>query len=156
MEKLDQIVKDFNCTKYNKGMGKTRKVSRMTREETKTNIIAIEKHYRSEGSNRSLESYVGRKNKEILTKADLQNNVTTSSITIKERRTVPKDRPCILLNWSYKVGKARPHKGVKASANSDVMYFFTSAQDGDPSQDDVRLCLNDDLKKAQDHSQRQA
>ncbi|GJS91290.1 hypothetical protein Tco_0773926 [Tanacetum coccineum] len=44
-----------------------------------------------------------------------------------------------------------PHKGVKASANSDVMYFFTSAQDGDPSQDDVRLCLGDDLKKAQDH-----
>ncbi|GJW60374.1 hypothetical protein Tco_0109709 [Tanacetum coccineum] len=41
---------------------------------------------------------------------------------------------------------------VKASANSDVMYFFTSAQDGDPSQDDVRLCLGDDLKKAQDHS----
>ncbi|GJU81020.1 hypothetical protein Tco_1283385 [Tanacetum coccineum] len=52
--------------------------------------------------------------------------------------------------------KPRPHKGVKASANSDVMYFFTSAQDGDPSQDDVRLCLGDDLKKAQDHSQRQA
>ncbi|GJS80049.1 hypothetical protein Tco_0729930 [Tanacetum coccineum] len=45
----------------------------------------------------------------------------------------------------------RPHKGVKASANSDIMYFFTSAQDGDPLQDDVRLCLGDDLKKAQDH-----
>ncbi|GJT57204.1 hypothetical protein Tco_0992258 [Tanacetum coccineum] len=42
--------------------------------------------------------------------------------------------------------------GVKASANSDVMYFFTSAQDGDPLQDDVRLCLGDDLKKAQDHT----
>ncbi|GJZ49214.1 hypothetical protein Tco_0603404 [Tanacetum coccineum] len=51
--------------------------------------------------------------------------------------------------------RVRPHKGVKASANSDVMYFFTSAQDGDPLQDDVRLCLGDDLKKAQDHSQRQ-
>ncbi|GJY00956.1 hypothetical protein Tco_0359108 [Tanacetum coccineum] len=49
----------------------------------------------------------------------------------------------------------RPHKGVKASANSDVMYFFTSAQDGNPVQDDVRLCLSDDLKKAQDHSQGQ-
>ncbi|GJW31859.1 hypothetical protein Tco_0051891 [Tanacetum coccineum] len=41
-------------------------------------------------------------------------------------------------------------------ASSDVMYSFTSAQDGDPLQDDVRLCLGDDLKKAQDHSQRQA
>ncbi|GJW30417.1 hypothetical protein Tco_0047292 [Tanacetum coccineum] len=53
-------------------------------------------------------------------------------------------------------GYSQPHKGVKASANSDVMYSFTSAQDGDPLQDDVRLCLGDDLKKAQDHSQRQA
>ncbi|GKC38482.1 hypothetical protein Tco_1050866, partial [Tanacetum coccineum] len=53
-------------------------------------------------------------------------------------------------------GDTQPHKGVKASANSDVLYFFTSAQDDNPSQDDVRLCLGDDLKKAQDHSQRQA
>ncbi|GJS32141.1 hypothetical protein Tco_0530523 [Tanacetum coccineum] len=53
-------------------------------------------------------------------------------------------------------GNSQPHKGVKASTNSDVMYSFTSAQDGDPLQDDVRLCLGDDLKKAQDHSQRQA
>ncbi|GJW34979.1 hypothetical protein Tco_0057899 [Tanacetum coccineum] len=30
------------------------------------------------------------------------------------------------------------------------------AQDGNPLQDDVRLCLGDDLKKAQDHCQRQA
>ncbi|GJS48377.1 hypothetical protein Tco_0598498 [Tanacetum coccineum] len=35
------------------------------------------------------------------------------------------------------------------------MIFFTSAQDGDPLQDDVRLCLGDDLKKAQDHYLRQ-
>ncbi|GJS84693.1 hypothetical protein Tco_0751234 [Tanacetum coccineum] len=49
----------------------------------------------------------------------------------------------------------RSYKGVKASANSDIVYFFTSAQDGDPLQDDVRLCLADDLKKAQDHNQRQ-
>ncbi|GJT24563.1 hypothetical protein Tco_0894500 [Tanacetum coccineum] len=53
-------------------------------------------------------------------------------------------------------GYSQPHKGVKASANSDVMYSFTSAQDGNPLQDDVRLCLGDDLKKAQDHCQRQA
>ncbi|GJS35912.1 hypothetical protein Tco_0534294 [Tanacetum coccineum] len=30
-----------------------------------------------------------------------------------------------------------------------------NAQDGNPVQDDVRLCLSDDLKKAQDHSQGQ-
>ncbi|GJU35685.1 hypothetical protein Tco_1184039 [Tanacetum coccineum] len=51
--------------------------------------------------------------------------------------------------------KSRQSPSVKASANSDVMYFFTSAQDGNPIQDDVRLCLSDDLKKAQDHSQGQ-
>ncbi|GKB44862.1 hypothetical protein Tco_0889804 [Tanacetum coccineum] len=50
----------------------------------------------------------------------------------------------------------RPLKVSKASANSDVMYSFTSAQDGDPLQNDVRLFLGDDLKKAQDHSQRQS
>ncbi|GKA00060.1 hypothetical protein Tco_0672610 [Tanacetum coccineum] len=49
-------------------------------------------------------------------------------------------------------GNSQPHKGVKASANSDVMYLFTSAQDGDPLQDDVRVYLGDDLKKAQDHT----
>ncbi|GJS65701.1 hypothetical protein Tco_0680265 [Tanacetum coccineum] len=42
----------------------------------------------------------------------------------------------------------RPHKGVKASANSDIVYFFTSAQDSDTLQDDVRLCLGNDIKKA--------
>ncbi|GJV33820.1 putative ribonuclease H-like domain-containing protein [Tanacetum coccineum] len=61
-----------------------------------------------------------------------------------------------LHNWyqsheALDLGSTRPHKGVKASANSDIMYFFTSAQDGDSLQDDVRLCLSDDLKKAQDH-----
>ncbi|GJR68183.1 reverse transcriptase domain-containing protein, partial [Tanacetum coccineum] len=33
-------------------------------------------------------------------------------------------------------GNSQPHKGVKASANSDVKYSFTSAQDGEPLQDD--------------------
>ncbi|GJY00738.1 integrase, catalytic region, zinc finger, CCHC-type containing protein [Tanacetum coccineum] len=65
------------------------------------------------------------------------------------------ERPRVYSHLSPK-DKERPHKGVKASANSDVMYSFTSAQDGNPLQDDVRLCLGDDLKKAQDHSQRQA
>ncbi|GKF67210.1 hypothetical protein Tco_0196889, partial [Tanacetum coccineum] len=43
----------------------------------------------------------------------------------------------------------RSHKGVKASANSDIVYFFTSAQD------DERSDLADDLMKAQFHNQRQ-
>ncbi|GJV90472.1 hypothetical protein Tco_1538285 [Tanacetum coccineum] len=51
-------------------------------------------------------------------------------------------------------GKSQFLRCVKASANSDVKYSFTSAQDGELLQDDVRLCLGNDLKKAQDHSQR--
>ncbi|GKF31292.1 hypothetical protein Tco_0101090 [Tanacetum coccineum] len=57
---------------------------------------------------------------------------------------------------NIKQALGRPHKGVKASANFDIMYSFTSAQDGNPLQDDGRLCLGDDLKKAQDYCQRQA
>ncbi|GJZ01364.1 hypothetical protein Tco_0519325 [Tanacetum coccineum] len=44
---------------------------------------------------------------------------------------------------------------VKASANSDIVYFFTSAQDGNTLQDDERLDLADDLMKAQVYNQRQ-
>ncbi|GKF73644.1 hypothetical protein Tco_0219976, partial [Tanacetum coccineum] len=36
---------------------------------------------------------------------------------------------------------------VKASANSDITFFFTSAQDGNKLLDDERLSLADDLKK---------
>ncbi|GKG02571.1 hypothetical protein Tco_0310207, partial [Tanacetum coccineum] len=42
----------------------------------------------------------------------------------------------------------RSHKGVKASANSDIIFFLTSAQDGNRLLDDERLSLADDLKKA--------
>ncbi|GKB03446.1 retrovirus-related pol polyprotein from transposon TNT 1-94 [Tanacetum coccineum] len=47
----------------------------------------------------------------------------------------------------------RSHKGVKASANSDIVFFFTSAQDGNKLLDDERLSLADDLKKAHDQNQ---
>ncbi|GKC71762.1 hypothetical protein Tco_1117645 [Tanacetum coccineum] len=53
------------------------------------------------------------------------------------------------LLWCYE----RPHKGVKASANSDIIFFFTSAQDGNRFLYDERLSLADDLKKAHDHNQ---
>ncbi|GJR44645.1 hypothetical protein Tco_1312748 [Tanacetum coccineum] len=46
----------------------------------------------------------------------------------------------------------RSHKGVKASANSDIIFFFTSAQDGNKLLDDERLSLADDLKKAHDQN----
>ncbi|GKE35443.1 hypothetical protein Tco_1454765 [Tanacetum coccineum] len=50
-------------------------------------------------------------------------------------------------------GDTQSHKGVKASANSDIIFFFTSAQDGNKLLDDERLSLADDLKKAHDQNQ---
>ncbi|GJT67156.1 hypothetical protein Tco_1018636 [Tanacetum coccineum] len=46
-----------------------------------------------------------------------------------------------------------PSSSVKASANSDIIFFFTSAQDGNKLLDDERLSLADDLKKAHDQNQ---
>ncbi|GJX13301.1 hypothetical protein Tco_0205059 [Tanacetum coccineum] len=45
------------------------------------------------------------------------------------------------------------YEGVKASANSVIIFFFTSAQDGNKLLDDERLSLADDLKKAHDQNQ---
>ncbi|GJV56821.1 retrovirus-related pol polyprotein from transposon TNT 1-94 [Tanacetum coccineum] len=45
-----------------------------------------------------------------------------------------------------------PNSSVKASANSDIIFFFTSAQDGNKLLDDERLSLADDLKKAHDQN----
>ncbi|GJV93027.1 hypothetical protein Tco_1540840 [Tanacetum coccineum] len=44
----------------------------------------------------------------------------------------------------------RSHKGVKASANSDIIFFFTSAQDGNKLLDDERLSLADDRSLQKD------
>ncbi|GJZ95767.1 retrovirus-related pol polyprotein from transposon TNT 1-94 [Tanacetum coccineum] len=48
----------------------------------------------------------------------------------------------------------RPHKGVKASANSDIVYFFTSAQDGDPLQDDETDIQEKDEKSSKNGQNR--
>ncbi|GJU21928.1 hypothetical protein Tco_1155270 [Tanacetum coccineum] len=130
MEKLDHMVKDFHLFEYNKGMG--------------LGMVAVSSSLRLLEPKRTIESRAKR-----------------SSINLV--RTQHPSETMVVYNEDGNPARAnikqalgRPHKGVKASANSDVMYFFTSAQDSDPSQDDVRLCLGDDLKKAQDHSQRQA
>ncbi|GJQ95689.1 apoptosis inhibitor 5-like protein API5 isoform X1 [Tanacetum coccineum] len=148
----------------------TRKWSEDDKRRSKDFITAIEKRLQIRRIYRSLESFVGGRIRDIdyrlinrttrtVQKADhafylLDYKVGKvryySPRSSHNRRDLPKDNPLV------SVEVHRPHKGVKAFANSDVMYFFTSAQDGDPSQDDVRLRLDDDLKKAQDHNQRQA
>ncbi|GJT73594.1 retrovirus-related pol polyprotein from transposon TNT 1-94 [Tanacetum coccineum] len=135
MEKLDHMVKDFHLYEYNKGM-ETRKWSEDDKRRSKDFITAIEKRIRQR-IYRSLESFVGGRIRDI-------------DYRLINRTTVSK-------RWRWRwIFPVPEMSSVKASANSDIMYSFTSAQDGNPLQDDVRLCLGDDLKKAQDHCQRQA
>ncbi|GJX96490.1 hypothetical protein Tco_0352288, partial [Tanacetum coccineum] len=172
MEKLDHMVKDFHLFEYNKGM-ETRKWSEDDKRRSKDFITAIEKRLQIRRIFQRLErfdtypillSFTHCGNKSILrvlriilvilpehpseTKVFHNEDGNPARANIKQALGYLKD--------GDGDGNSQPHKGVKASANSDVMYSFTSAQDGDPLQDDVRLCLGDDLKKAQDHSQRQA
>ncbi|GKB98671.1 retrovirus-related pol polyprotein from transposon TNT 1-94 [Tanacetum coccineum] len=206
-EKLDFMVKDFKLFKFNKGM-ENRKWSKDDKRRSEDFIEVIEKRLKIRRIFRSLESFIGGRLRDI--------DYRLISRTL--RRTVPKDRPCILLNWSYKVGKdtypillSFTHCGNKSilrvlriilvilpehpsetmvfhnedgnparanikqalgylkdgdgDGNSQLLRFQMNnrmlrhnlhfSQDGDQLQDDVRLCLGDDLKKAQDHNQRQ-
>ncbi|GJS17686.1 hypothetical protein Tco_0412158 [Tanacetum coccineum] len=151
--------KDFNLFGYNYGAhGDLEMVKRMTREDSKELLTAIEKKTSdSEGSIEDtypiLLSFTHCGNKSILRVLRiilviLPEHPSETMVVHNEDGNPARA--------NIKQALDRPYKGVKASANSDVMYLFTSAQDCDPSQDDVRLCLGDDLKKAQDHNQRQA
>ncbi|GJY87081.1 hypothetical protein Tco_0501709 [Tanacetum coccineum] len=138
----------------------------MTREEAKTSSLRSRKDYRSGGSFEDtypiILSFTHCGNKSILRVLRIILVILPehpSETIVFHNEDGNPARANIKQALGYRKdgdGDGKPHKGVKASANSDVMYFFTSAQDGDPSQDDVRLYLDDDLKKAQDHSQRQA
>ncbi|GJZ13683.1 hypothetical protein Tco_0548913 [Tanacetum coccineum] len=124
------MVKDFLLLVYNKGM--ELEGSEDDKRRSKDFITAIEKRLQIRRIYRSLESFVGGRIRDIDYKADKLITTDDSVVTIK------------------KMEMEMEIPSVKASANSDVMYFFTSAQDGNPLQDDVILCLGDDLKKAQD------
>ncbi|GJS62237.1 hypothetical protein Tco_0657021 [Tanacetum coccineum] len=130
-EKRDFMVKDFKLFKFNKGM-ENRKWTEDDKRRSEDFIEMIER-------NLEQEIFESRKLHPSETKVFHNEDGNPARANIKQAL------------GSYE----RSHKGVKASANSDIVYFFTSAQDGDPLQDDVRLCLADDLKKAQDHNQRQ-
>ncbi|GJY72132.1 hypothetical protein Tco_0475835 [Tanacetum coccineum] len=153
VQSLDQMVKDFHLFEYNKGM-ETRKWSEDDKRRSKDFITAIEKRLQIR---RILTKVILRVLRIIL--VILPEHPSETIVFHNEDGNPARANIKQALGYLKDGdgdGNSQPHKGVKASANSDVMYSFTSAQDGDPLQDDVRLCLGDDLKKAQDHSQRQA
>ncbi|GJW85172.1 hypothetical protein Tco_0158317 [Tanacetum coccineum] len=73
----------------------------------------------------------------------------TQFSTFKFNNRMLQTRPTLV----NEVNRKRSHKGVKASTNSDIIFFFTSVQDGNKLLDDERLSLADDLKKAHDQNQ---
>ncbi|GJV34544.1 hypothetical protein Tco_1394944 [Tanacetum coccineum] len=133
-EKLDFMVKDLKLFKFNKGM-KNRKWTEDDKRRSEDFIenIRVKRRFFTMKMEILLEPTSNK-----LLVGDLCDSTRINLVSTGKKRCYE-----------------RPHKGVKASANSDIVYFHTSAQDGDPLQDDVRLCLGDDLKKAQDHNQRQ-
>ncbi|GJW73648.1 hypothetical protein Tco_0133018 [Tanacetum coccineum] len=164
MEKLDHMIKDFHLFEYNKGM-ETRKWSEDDKRRSKDFITAIEKRLQIR---RIFRIDIATGGSHRLQPSDFTRTKRTRSLELKRSTINLVKHPSETLVFHNEDGNParanikqalgsyeRPHKGVKASANSDVMYFFTSAQDGDQLQGDVRLCLGDDLKKAQDHNQRQ-
>ncbi|GJV54297.1 hypothetical protein Tco_1450038 [Tanacetum coccineum] len=163
MEKLDHMVKDFHLFEYNKGMD-TKKWLEDDKRRSKDFITAIEKRLQIRRIFRSLESFDTYPILLSFTHCGNKSILRVLRIILVILPEHPSETK-VLHNEDGNPARAnikqalgsyeRPHKGVKASANSDIVYFFTSAQDGDPLQDDVRLCLGDDLKKAQDHNQRQ-
>ncbi|GJU03864.1 hypothetical protein Tco_1114202 [Tanacetum coccineum] len=180
MEKLDHMVKDFHLFEYNKGMetrkwkGNVQKITdhafylmelyrRKKRGENKGKVsteMELVWNKPIKGSSLEVRVAVSSSLRLLEPKRTVESRAKRSSIN--PVRTQHPSETMVFYNEDGNPARAnikqalgRPHKGVKASANSNIMYFFTSAQDGDPLQDDVRLCLGDDLKKAQDHNQRQ-
>ncbi|GJY24394.1 hypothetical protein Tco_0398052 [Tanacetum coccineum] len=131
-----------------------------TNQLERPNWDAADYYFKEDYNDRSLSQEQLFSETEMIKIADwdewLQSFSDWDVVRVMEKLDQMVNRTFICYEYNKGMETRKPHKGVKASANSDVMYFFTSAQDGDPSQDDVRLCLGDDLKKAQDHSQRQA
>ncbi|GKA14342.1 retrovirus-related pol polyprotein from transposon TNT 1-94 [Tanacetum coccineum] len=171
-EKLDFMVKDFKLFKFNKGM-ENRKWTEDDKRRSEDFIEVIEKRLKIRRIFQSLESFVGGRlrdidyrlisrteNKTILRVLHiilviLQEHPSETKVFHNEDGNPARANIKQALG-SFKDGDGdgdthyeRSHKGVKASANSDIVYFFTSAQDGNTLQDDERLDLADDLMKAQ-------
>ncbi|GJV58637.1 retrovirus-related pol polyprotein from transposon TNT 1-94 [Tanacetum coccineum] len=142
----------FKPRAFNKGM-ENRKWTEDDKRRSEDFIEVIERRLKIRRIFRSLESFVGGRLRDIdyrlisRTEGELYQKTDHAFYFIGDIRLVRLD--------NLKMEMEMEIPSVKASANSDIVYFFTSAQDGDPLQDDVRLCLADDLKKAQDHNQRQ-
>ncbi|GJT57360.1 hypothetical protein Tco_0992414 [Tanacetum coccineum] len=178
MEKLDQMVKDFHLYEYNKGM-ETRKWSEDDKRRSKDFITAIEKKPKIRRNYRSLDSFEPIQflsfthcgNKSILRVLRIiivilpEHPSETIVFHNEDGNPARANIKQALGRWtccdSIRINLVTTGKKRWRFKNGDEGWKFPVPEMSmhklaDPSQDDVRLCLGDDLKKAQDHSKRQA
>ncbi|GJY41591.1 hypothetical protein Tco_0428861 [Tanacetum coccineum] len=182
-DKLDFMVKDFRLFKFNKGMETRKwteddkrrsedfiKVGKVRRKSENKGIVPTEMElvleYTQQGSSHEVSVGVeelkriirikGVKKEALRTLRQKPENPSETKVFHNEDGN-PARANIKQAFGSFKDGDGdgdtQSHKGVKASANSNFMYFFTSAPDGNTLQDDERLGLADDLMKAQVHNQ---
>ncbi|GKD01972.1 retrovirus-related pol polyprotein from transposon TNT 1-94 [Tanacetum coccineum] len=132
-EKLDFMVKDFKLFKFNKGM-ENRKWNEDDKRRSEDFIKLVQKSLsmikRSKCENKGI----------VPTEMELVLEYTKQGASLE-------------VSDHLKMEMEMEIPSVKASANSDIIFFFTSAQDGNKLLDDERLSLADDLKKAHDQNQ---
>ncbi|GKA91792.1 hypothetical protein Tco_0813717 [Tanacetum coccineum] len=157
MEKLDQMVKDFHLYEYNKGM-ETRKWSEDDKRRSKDFITAIEKRLQIRRIYRSLESFVGGRIRDIDYRLINRTTYKDGKVRSKSENKgkVPTEMELVLeqtqqgyRKWRGEMDIPVPEMQVSKLPQTLISCIFTSAQDGNPLQDDVRLCLGDDSRKPQ-------
>ncbi|GJS12185.1 hypothetical protein Tco_0368981 [Tanacetum coccineum] len=155
MEKLDHMVKDFHLFEYNKGM-ETRKWAFTASANVRSIYIQLF------WNTLTHDAKTGRSllHDNIVPKPDLALELGKSiSLTEAEEEAVTREVHAtharivsdmhFYLHWIIRLDSFNKMEMERQIPVSVI------AQDGDPLEDDVRFCLGDDLKKAQDHRQRQ-
>ncbi|GKB59723.1 retrovirus-related pol polyprotein from transposon TNT 1-94 [Tanacetum coccineum] len=148
MEKLDHMVKDFHLFEYNKGM-ETRKWSEDDKRRSKVFITTIEKRLQIrrpllKSWKRSFDTYPIILSSTHCGNKSILRVIRIILVILPEHPSETKvlhneDGNPARANIKQALGSLeRPHKVSYSQANSDIVYFFTSAQDGDPLQDDEK------------------
>ncbi|GJR55414.1 hypothetical protein Tco_1405935 [Tanacetum coccineum] len=143
LDKLDHMVKDFKLFEYNRGMeNRIWSEDDKRRSEEFIENIQVIPTYHSEDENPARANI----------KQALGSYKDGDGDTLSQQSQVH-NRMLILIQPLCRNHESSS-KGFNASANSDINFLLimSKPQDGERSQDDdQRLDLADDLKKAQDH-----
>ncbi|GJX26470.1 hypothetical protein Tco_0232766 [Tanacetum coccineum] len=151
-DKLDFMVKDFKLFEYNKGMEK-RIWSEDDKRRSEDFIEVIEKRLKIRRIFRSLKRFVGGRLRDINYR--LINKTEYDIITPIMRFMITSPKHILVILPELSGGYEGTHNEDGNPARANIKQALSSTQDGNRLQDDKRLCLADDLKKSQNHNQRQ-